>query len=101
MALIECPDCHQQISNSAPACPHCGRPIREARADRELLSDKGQETDVRRGTQRSKMRYELGGAVAFGGIILGIFVGFAASSLTIGFVLVVAAIVLGLFVQFK
>ncbi|ULU25301.1 Ivy family c-type lysozyme inhibitor [Dyella terrae] len=26
MALIECPDCHSQISDAAPACPKCGRP---------------------------------------------------------------------------
>ena len=26
MPLIECPDCGQQISSLAPACPHCGRP---------------------------------------------------------------------------
>jgi hypothetical protein len=27
MALIECPDCHGQVSDLAPACPHCGRPL--------------------------------------------------------------------------
>lgn len=26
MPLIECPDCHHEISDSAPACIHCGRP---------------------------------------------------------------------------
>lgn len=26
MPLIECPDCHAQISDAAPACPRCGRP---------------------------------------------------------------------------
>lgn len=26
MPLIECPDCHNQISDAAPACPKCGRP---------------------------------------------------------------------------
>jgi len=26
MSLIECPDCKKQISDQAPACPHCGRP---------------------------------------------------------------------------
>jgi hypothetical protein len=24
MALINCPECNQQISNTAPTCPHCG-----------------------------------------------------------------------------
>ena len=26
MALIECPDCHKEISELAPTCPSCGRP---------------------------------------------------------------------------
>lgn len=28
MPLVECPDCLHQISDAAPACPHCGRPFR-------------------------------------------------------------------------
>jgi hypothetical protein len=27
MALVACPDCEQQISSSAAACPNCGRPM--------------------------------------------------------------------------
>lgn len=27
MPLIECPDCLSQISDAAPACPHCGHPF--------------------------------------------------------------------------
>lgn len=27
MALIECPECHKQISEKAEACPNCGCPI--------------------------------------------------------------------------
>lgn len=27
MPLIECPDCGKQISDAAPACPSCGRPM--------------------------------------------------------------------------
>lgn len=26
MALVKCADCGKDISTSAPACPHCGRP---------------------------------------------------------------------------
>jgi len=26
MSLTKCPDCKNQISDAAPACPHCGRP---------------------------------------------------------------------------
>ena len=27
MSLIECPDCKKQISDHAPTCPNCGRPM--------------------------------------------------------------------------
>ena len=27
MALIACPDCGKQVSDMAPACIHCGRPL--------------------------------------------------------------------------
>lgn len=27
MPLITCPDCSSQVSDAAPACPKCGRPI--------------------------------------------------------------------------
>jgi hypothetical protein len=29
MALIQCPECKQQISDQAPVCPHCGAPRRD------------------------------------------------------------------------
>ncbi len=27
MALINCPDCNKEVSDSAPVCPGCGSPI--------------------------------------------------------------------------
>lgn len=27
MALIRCPDCQKDVSDAAPACPGCGRPV--------------------------------------------------------------------------
>lgn len=35
MALLKCPDCGAQVSDKAPACPQCGRPIlaREGKVD--------------------------------------------------------------------
>jgi hypothetical protein len=27
MPLYQCPDCHKDVSDQAPACPHCGRPF--------------------------------------------------------------------------
>ena len=28
MPLIKCPSCDKDVSSEAPACPHCGHPIR-------------------------------------------------------------------------
>jgi hypothetical protein len=28
MALIKCPECKKEISDIAPACPHCGMPMK-------------------------------------------------------------------------
>jgi hypothetical protein len=30
MALVTCPDCSNQVSDQAPSCPKCGRPMRKA-----------------------------------------------------------------------
>ena len=27
MALINCPECHREISDKAESCPHCGFPL--------------------------------------------------------------------------
>ena len=29
MALINCPECNKEISDSARKCPHCGYPLKE------------------------------------------------------------------------
>lgn len=31
MAIIICPDCNKEMSNSAKACPACGRPVQAER----------------------------------------------------------------------
>ncbi len=31
MALINCPECNNQVSNTAESCPHCGAPIAGAK----------------------------------------------------------------------
>ncbi len=30
MALMNCPECNNQVSSTAASCPHCGAPIAEA-----------------------------------------------------------------------
>lgn len=32
MPLTPCPDCGKDVSSEAPACPHCGRPNKQAAA---------------------------------------------------------------------
>lgn len=29
MALIKCPECHQEVSDKAKTCPHCGNPMKK------------------------------------------------------------------------
>lgn len=36
MALINCQDCGEQISEQADACPKCGRPTEKAVRDKKL-----------------------------------------------------------------
>ena len=31
MTLRTCPDCKADVSDQAPSCPHCGRPLGRAR----------------------------------------------------------------------
>lgn len=37
MSLILCPDCGQEVSTSAVACQHCGRPIADATLERNVV----------------------------------------------------------------
>ena len=41
MPLTKCPDCDKQISDLAPACPHCGRPMKTRPPDVEDVNATG------------------------------------------------------------
>lgn len=41
MPLVTCPDCAREISNQAPACVHCGRPMQRASAAPEAARARG------------------------------------------------------------
>lgn len=45
MALLACPDCGKDVSDAAPYCPHCGRPIAAAldRAAQKIVEGHPQE----------------------------------------------------------
>ena len=39
MALINCPECGKEISDSAYACPHCGFPLNKATVDEHKATE--------------------------------------------------------------
>ncbi len=41
MALIKCPDCKNDVSDTAPACPRCGRQIAAVTIERTSKGIKG------------------------------------------------------------
>ena len=43
MALIKCPDCEKSVSDQAPACPHCGSPVRAHIIEKTSKKYKGQQ----------------------------------------------------------
>ena len=59
MSLIECPDCQKQISDQAPTCIHCGRPMHTAPAEQPAADN----SNIRRFTgylknQSGEIKYE-------------------------------------------
>jgi len=46
MALINCPDCNQEVSDIAPTCPKCGRPLKTAPTQRQKVSARPESTVI-------------------------------------------------------
>lgn len=79
MPLTNCPDCDKQISDAAPSCIHCGRPITENSLAPKLNAaltlapcPKCRSTDV---TDKLAQVVQEGGFSPLSGMLLG---GFAA-----------------------
>ncbi len=51
MALIKCPECKNEVSDSAKACPKCGYPIKQ-----ETIYDRDEQS-VRDGKNYAKGQY--------------------------------------------
>lgn len=89
MALINCPDCEQQVSENAPACPKCGSPI--AGVKEAAGSGVAQLTTTQGTSKTIKMHTMLASLLVIGGFGL-IFTGnqdmygLAGGMLTIGIV---------------
>lgn len=97
MALVSCPDCGKQISDQASACNQCGRPLK---ADLMGSPSAGSADSVTTGRQRSKLRGDMGQAIAFLGIMVAVFVGMAFGA-TLGFVTALVFIGLGIYVSYS
>lgn len=56
MGLIKCPDCGKEISDSAPTCPNCGRPMKveeSSEAPKPQQVKKREITDVPEGYKKA------------------------------------------------
>ena len=82
MPLIDCPDCGRQVSDSAPNCPQCGKPM-------TIFAGKAVQTTRKGG------KYE---GVGFLLIVAGIFVCFASGGL--GAVLILVGFIVFLIGRF-
>lgn len=97
MALIKCPDCEKEISPRAPSCIHCGAPIQ---ADLQNQPSAGSAAANKAGQQRSKLRNDLGSAIAFVGLPIALVVGMATTPTT-GWLVAVAVCVLAVVVHYS
>jgi len=75
MALIDCPDCGRKVSDKAPNCPQCGKPM-------AMLAGKAVQTTRKGG------KYEgIGFVLIVGGIFTSFaYLGFGLLLIVIGFI---------------
>jgi len=97
MALITCLDCEKQISDAAATCIHCGRPV-TAVAPPPAAPDMA--SDVHAGVQSSKLKQDLGSAIAFVGLPAAMVIGMATTAST-GWMVAVAVCVVAVFVHYR
>lgn len=60
MGLVKCPDCGHEVSDLAPACPKCARPMRDA--DKPVT--------IEQTSKRYKLEQAIGVCSAVGGLFL-------------------------------
>jgi uncharacterized membrane protein YvbJ len=96
MALITCPDCGKQVSEQAAACIGCGRPLK---ADLAKNPSAGSSEAVKKGAQRSKLRTDLGQAIAFVGLTIAVIVGIVGSPL-VGWLFALVALGLAIWITY-
>jgi predicted RNA-binding Zn-ribbon protein involved in translation (DUF1610 family) len=90
--LIECSECHREISDEAAACPHCGKPMKAPPGDPLCPTCKVQMVRTWRRT---------GGAVLFVTIplalagLIGLFVNFIGGLVVIGLAIIIDSVARG------
>jgi len=67
MALISCPECNREVSDTAPACPGCGAAIADSR---DLRSSGSRLVTTQETGKRLKMHALLSGAIFAIGVVL-------------------------------
>ncbi len=100
MALTTCPDCAAKISDQAAACIQCGRPMHSTPPPTYNEAGLPTAEAVRVGRQRSRLRTDVGHAVAFVGIIVAVVVGMIYGAWT-GWVVALVGIGAGLVVSYS
>ena len=92
MPLIQCPDCAESISDAAPACIKCGRPIKAPSVAAAPVESLSVEPEVSAAIQGSKLRQDLGSAIGFVGLPIAMVAGFATSA-TIGWIVAFSVVI--------
>ncbi|WOO43129.1 zinc-ribbon domain-containing protein [Rubellicoccus peritrichatus] len=89
MALISCSDCGKRVSSNAASCPNCGNPIKGVA-----------QAHVERGVTKSRLKKDLGGAIAFVGIIAGVFAGVITTNIFAGIVTIAVFVGIGMYITY-
>lgn len=98
MAMIKCPDCGKDVSDQATTCINCGRPLA---ANPNPGMSSGAAQAVKDGSQRSKLRYDLGSGIGLLGAILGVIIGAVSGSFAVGIITAFVIVGIGLLIAYK
>jgi hypothetical protein len=97
VALVSCPDCQGQISTRAAACPHCGAPVSADLAGKPAA---GSASAHRTGRQRSRLRQDIGNAIALIGLPAAIVIGAVWGALP-GFATAIGTLAVAIFIAYR
>lgn len=97
MAMTNCPDCGKSVSDQSSSCINCGYPLKK---DLQRQPSAGSADAAKKGRQRSKLRNDMGSAIAFVGIISAVIVGAVSSSFLIGFLVAFISTGIGIWVAY-